>query len=220
MDDVTLARAFHVLALVHWIGGMAFVTLVVQIGHVVAAEATDLAIVFVVFDRLVDGDMVGLVFARFRAETWIKLVFSALVIVLSLFELVTLRKKSDERAQPLPGPIAATALSTAGVVHGLFACGGPLVVYVVSRTLRDKASFRATLSALWLIMNVVLVATMVRAGTIGGASLLTSAALAPPLLLGLVVGNRLHERLDERSFRVAVFSLLLVAAAVLLVRSL
>lgn len=29
MDDVTLARAVHVLAIVHWIGGMAFATLVV-----------------------------------------------------------------------------------------------------------------------------------------------------------------------------------------------
>jgi len=29
MDDVTLARALHVLAILHWIGGMAFVTLVV-----------------------------------------------------------------------------------------------------------------------------------------------------------------------------------------------
>lgn len=29
MDDVTLARAIHVLAIVHWIGGMGFVTLVV-----------------------------------------------------------------------------------------------------------------------------------------------------------------------------------------------
>lgn len=29
MDDVTLARAVHVLTIVHWIGGMAFVTLVV-----------------------------------------------------------------------------------------------------------------------------------------------------------------------------------------------
>lgn len=28
MDDVTLARAVHVLTIVHWIGGMAFVTLV------------------------------------------------------------------------------------------------------------------------------------------------------------------------------------------------
>jgi uncharacterized membrane protein len=28
MDDIVLARALHVLALVHWIGGVAFVTLV------------------------------------------------------------------------------------------------------------------------------------------------------------------------------------------------
>ncbi len=29
MDDVTVARALHVLAVIHWLGGMAFVTLVV-----------------------------------------------------------------------------------------------------------------------------------------------------------------------------------------------
>jgi len=29
MDDVTLARALHVLAVVHWIGGLAFVSLIV-----------------------------------------------------------------------------------------------------------------------------------------------------------------------------------------------
>lgn len=29
MDDVTIARALHVLAIVHWIGGVSFVTLVI-----------------------------------------------------------------------------------------------------------------------------------------------------------------------------------------------
>ena len=29
MDDVTLARALHVLGIIHWIGGVAFVTLIV-----------------------------------------------------------------------------------------------------------------------------------------------------------------------------------------------
>jgi uncharacterized membrane protein len=29
MDDITLARAVHVLAVVHWMGGVAFVTLVI-----------------------------------------------------------------------------------------------------------------------------------------------------------------------------------------------
>lgn len=166
------------------------------------------------------GTAVGLLLARYRGAEWIKIVFAGFVIALSVFELVTLRKKTAERAAPLPRPVAAVALSTAGVVHGLFACGGPLVVYVVSRTLHEKAAFRATLSALWLIMNVVLVATMVRDGTIVGGTLITSAALVPPLLLGLVIGDRLHHGLDERTFRVAVFVLLLVAASVLLLRSL
>ncbi|WP_448954954.1 hypothetical protein [Labrys neptuniae] len=29
MDDITLARALHVLAVIHWIGGLAFVTLII-----------------------------------------------------------------------------------------------------------------------------------------------------------------------------------------------
>lgn len=29
MDDITLARALHVVAVIHWIGGLAFVTLIV-----------------------------------------------------------------------------------------------------------------------------------------------------------------------------------------------
>lgn len=29
MDDIVIARALHVLAVIHWIGGLSFVTLVV-----------------------------------------------------------------------------------------------------------------------------------------------------------------------------------------------
>ncbi len=165
------------------------------------------------------GTAVGIAFARFRGAGWIKFVFAAFVILLSVFELAMLRKKKSEKPTPLAPPVAAIALSTAGVVHGLFACGGPLVVYVVSRRLDEKSAFRATLSALWLIMNVVLVATMARDGTIGRETLLTSAALVPPLLLGLLIGDRLHHALDERTFRISVFVLLFVAASVLLVRA-
>jgi uncharacterized membrane protein YfcA len=134
-------------------------------------------------------------------------------------ELVALRKRADERSDPLPPPVAAGALAVAGVIHGLFACGGPLVVYVVGRSLHEKSAFRATLSALWLVMNAVLVTTMIVGGTINARTLLTSAWLVPPLLVGLFLGDRLHRRLDERAFRVAVFALLFVAASVLLVRS-
>ncbi|MBI2395631.1 MAG: sulfite exporter TauE/SafE family protein [Deltaproteobacteria bacterium] len=165
------------------------------------------------------GTAVGLALSRYRAAGWIKVVFAAFVIVLSIAELLAMRARADQRSTPLRPTVAASALAGAGVIHGLFACGGPLVVYVVGRTLSEKAAFRATLSALWLVMNVVLVASMAIDGSLGGKSLVTSAALLPPLVVGLLAGDRLHHRMPERAFRVAVFALLLVAATVLVVRS-
>lgn len=165
------------------------------------------------------GTAVGVALARFRGAGWIKIVFAAFVIVLSVSELVAMKRKADERTTPLSPPVSAVALSTAGIIHGLFACGGPLVVWVVGRTISEKSAFRATLSALWLLMNVVLVGTMVWDGSVSRASLVTTAALVPSLLLGLLLGDRLHRKLDERSFRLGVFVLLLVAAGVLLLRS-
>lgn len=41
MDDLTLARAIHVAALVHWIGGVPMVTLVLLPGIRRAVPATD-----------------------------------------------------------------------------------------------------------------------------------------------------------------------------------
>ena len=48
MDDVTLARAVHVLSVVHWIGGMAFVTLVIL---PLARGASDPLALFVAAER-------------------------------------------------------------------------------------------------------------------------------------------------------------------------
>lgn len=41
MDDLTIARALHVLAVVHWIGGVAFVTLVILPALIRSVPATE-----------------------------------------------------------------------------------------------------------------------------------------------------------------------------------
>jgi uncharacterized membrane protein YfcA len=126
----------------------------------------------------------------------------------------------DGGAPPaLSAPVAAASLVGAGVVHGLFACGGPMLVYVVGRELADKARFRATLSAVWLLLNLVLLVTYAVSGTLDAGTLRASATMLVSLVVGLVVGEQLHRRLPERAFRIAVFALLLFAGGALLVRS-
>lgn len=51
IDDIILARALHVLALVHWIGGVAFVTLVVLPLARSRSSATDAMALFNTVER-------------------------------------------------------------------------------------------------------------------------------------------------------------------------
>ena len=165
------------------------------------------------------GAVAGFLLARAASPVWLKIVFALFVIVLSTLELWSLVRRRP-RASALRAPIAVAALLGAGVLHGLFACGGPLAVWVVGREVDDKAVFRATLSALWLVLNILLVTALTVDAKIGVVTLRESALLLPPLAVGIALGERVHARLSPERFRVAVFALLLVSAAILLGRSL
>lgn len=166
------------------------------------------------------GMVAGMALFQLRGAGWIKIAFGAFVVVLAIVELgAAFSKKRDERAS-LPRPAAIGALFGAGVIHGLFACGGPLLVYVTSREISDKGRFRATLSSVWLTLNLVLASSYVVEGTINRTSLQTSALLLGAFLVGLPVGEKVHGKLAPEKFRVAVFALLLFAGGALLLRSL
>lgn len=165
------------------------------------------------------GLLAGVAVARAASPEWLKVVFGAFVSALSLLELVALARGS-RAARALPRPVAALALVGAGVLHGLFACGGPLAVWVVGRDVEDKGVFRATLSALWLVLNLVLVTGFALDHRLSAVTLRDSALLFPPLFAGIAIGERVHARLSPSRFRVAVFSLLLVASVALVARSL
>jgi hypothetical protein len=150
-----------------------------------------------------------------------RLAFGAFVVVLSAIELRRGRALASEDPAPTTSRIAGSALLVvAGIVHGAFATGGPLAVYVAGREIADKARFRATLAALWLLLNVALLGTYAAEGRLGGASSALAAVLAPALGAGILLGERIHRRVPATGFRTVVFALLLGAGLVLAARAL
>lgn len=141
-----------------------------------------------------------------------------LVTTLGALELFR-QLRAPKEVRPLGRAPALALLFLGGLVHGAFATGGPPVVYVCGRTLLDKKVFRGTLAALWLLLGAILLAAYARAGHLGAASFRRSALLLPGLLLGLAAGEVAHGRLPERTFRLVVFVLLIVAGVVLVVRA-
>jgi len=146
-------------------------------------------------------------------------VFGAFVVVLSSVELYRLARPQAAAATDL-GPVSqALLLVSGGVIHGAFATGGPMAVYVTGRVLQDKSAFRSTLSLLWLVLNGVLAVGYAATGAVDGQAGTWVAILAVPLLLGILAGEWLHHRVNTSLFRVLLFVLLLVAGVLLALTS-
>jgi uncharacterized membrane protein YfcA len=172
------------------------------------------------------GAIGGLAIAERIEGPGVKYAFGVMVCVFALRELWRLRPapKSDSDSEagpkppaPLARPLAGIGILGAGVTHGIYACGGPLLVYVVGRLGLGKGTFRATLTAVFLILNVGITVFFVFRGRLGVQELPKVAATLPVLATCLVVGEFAHDRIDEHRFRLVVFSLLLLAGLTLLI---
>jgi len=106
----------------------------------------------------------------------------------------------------------------AGVTQGLFASGGPLLVYALAGIQLDKSRTRATLVTVWFTLNVTLTLLYLFDGRLI-ASADKIAWYLPMLVLGVLVGDFLHHRLDEGYFRRAVYGVLLVTGVLLVLRA-
>jgi len=117
----------------------------------------------------------------------------------------------------LPARSGALVLLAGGLMHGLYASGGPMAVYYASRQLPDKGHFRSTLSVLWLLLNAVLIGSYLFGGKLGQGTAELIALNLPALCAGIWCGEWLHGRLPQTAFRRIVLVLLLAGGLVLLV---
>jgi len=156
------------------------------------------------------GLLAGIGIFQFVHGPLLKRLFGLLVTLLCARELYKLQR-AEGRLQGLSRAKYSLALLSAGIVQGVFASGGPLVVYAVSRFTLPKTVFRSTLSALWLVTNVTLTTSYILTGRFTLESLRFVGFLLPMILLGMVAGLKLHDRVDEHRFRVLVYVILMVA---------
>ena len=165
------------------------------------------------------GLVLGTLAATRAAHTsWLKPVFGVFVMAVAAWQLKSALQPAETLA-PLPGPLRVAALLGAGMIHGIFATGGPLAVFVSARELPDKAAFRGTLSALWLVLNALVLPRLVAEGKVTAVTLSTSALMLLSLALGIGAGEWVHHRMNEARFRVVIATMLLLAGLVLFANS-
>lgn len=173
-----------------------------------------------IFPFMGSGFVVGMVLFHALHGDWLKKFFGIFILCVSAREILNgLKKNPDITSASRLTPSACFGIFSAGVLHGLYASGGPLLVYALSRLQMDKKVFRSTLSAVWLALNVILTASLLFTGKINRDTLTMSAFLFPTLPLGIIIGEILHRRIRERTFRLFIFCILLIAGISLVLSS-
>lgn len=112
--------------------------------------------------------------------------------------------------------VRRSLLLGAGISHGVFASGGPLLVLALTGAGADRAALRSTLAVIWLCLNSLLAAAYVLDGSMA-AALPRIPAFLPLVAAGALLGEWLHRRVDEARFRQLVLAVLVVAGLALIV---
>ena len=194
-------------------------TLIVNLYLVIRHRAhIDLRLLFTaLLPFMVAGLLVGILLFQYLGGSTLKVIYSGFIVALSSMELALLWKKHAGEWM-LPPLLSRFLILIAGAIQGIFASGGPLLVYAISRLRMNKAVFRSTLSSMWLILNSILVGSYIITGKLTGTSLKFSALMLPMILLGIFTGERIHRFINEFWFKVTLYAILLFSGLALLLR--
>ena len=106
----------------------------------------------------------------------------------------------------------------AGIVHGIFVSGGPLLIGYLTKRIQDKVSFRATISTVWVVLNTIILLDDIRSGLWNPELVKIQVASIPFLLAGMAVGSRLYAKMSQRLFMLITYVLLFVSGISLLIK--
>lgn len=139
-------------------------------------------------------------------------VYGAIIVGVALKNLLMKQSSSS-----LPNWIAIPILLGAGVIHGMFASGGALLVVYLVATFRDKDSFRANVASVWAILNMVLMFNDYEKGLFNFEFFELLGLGIVPLVIAIYLGNKIHDIINQKMFNRLTYCLLLTAGSMILI---
>lgn len=166
------------------------------------------------------GLPVGMYLFRNIDGAMLQTILAAFICIVSVWQLVRRIGKKDvnqeSKSSRWQDILYYLLLVAGGIIHGMFSSGGPLVVLYASRHLPDKGRFRATLCLLWTTLNTIIITSYFIDGSMNSSVVRTTGLLVPFVLVGIVVGEKIHDKANERTFSLIVFGMLLLTGIFML----
>ena len=139
------------------------------------------------------------------------MILGVLVLIMAFRGLKDIFMKSgSSEKKKLSDPVMNVILILSGIIHGMFVSGGSLLVIYMAERLEEKGSFRATISAVWVILNGILLVTQFASGDITKEVAINQLIALPVLFLAMFIGSILYKRMEQRTFMIITYVLLII----------
>ncbi len=173
--------------------------------------------VFVPLTALVlGGSVVGAFFLKNADAQALKAGFGFMVVIMGIEMLFREYGRGKMKESRVVLGIIGLA---AGVLSGLFGVGALLAAYV-SRVTDNSREFKANFGAVFIVENLFRMVVYGALGIITGSTLRQSVMLMPFMLIGLIVGMKSSQVLDEKLVKRLVIVLLILSGGVMIVKNL
>lgn len=147
------------------------------------------------------------------------LLYRILGVIVILFAIINAyrfyTKKEDSK---LPKSVSLGILAASGIVHGMFVCGGPLLVTYLGGIIKDKTEFRATVSAVWIVLNSLIMITDITEGYFDLHLIYMLLISLAVLAAAMAVGNLIYKKMSKSVFLQLTYLLMLISGVSLLLK--
>ena len=164
-------------------------------------------IMLLMFIGLVIGDYIYSII-----PTPILLKVYAIFIILIAIKGLVIRKEKNINEW-----ILILILIFAGIIHGMFVSGGPLLIIYATKKFKEKSEFRSTVSSVWIILNSYLVYIHYSLGLFTFETSYKLLLSLIPFTFGMIIGNIFHKKMSQQFFLILTYILLIISGIILLI---
>ena len=104
------------------------------------------------------------------------------------------------------------------IVHGMFVCGGPLLVVYASENIKKRDEFRVTISAVWAVLNTIILFTDIRAGYFNAKLFILLAISIAVLFLAMFLGSVILKHINKKWFMIITYVLMGISGVSLILK--
>lgn len=163
---------------------------------------------------MLPGILIGLYLFNILPIPTLMMIYGSIVILIGIKKLV---KPSDKK---ITAPWSYIVLVLAGVMQGMFSSGGPFMVLYLSSEVEDKDTFRATNSAIWAILNIILISRNAINGLYSGDNIKLVLLAVIPVFAAALIGDKISTKINKAVFLKIVYALLIFSGAILIYNAL